>query len=138
LQSKPTYPFIFIVGTNGMGMPGTQSARRLGDESSQCSLYKFPALLLVGIGSREQERLADLGTALALAVRYSFDLSLHVRSEREKIPVALGLTSTSSISSDGLIFPRCLQQNNFGVSVIPCEQDIFRIRRHLVVLDSIR
>ena len=47
--------------------------KSLGDETSECSLYKFPALLLVGIGSREQERLANLGNAVALAVRYSSD-----------------------------------------------------------------
>ena len=54
-----------------------------------------PALFLVGIGSREQERLANLGNAVALAVRYSFDLILQVRSEREKLSTALMLTSTT-------------------------------------------
>ena len=96
-------------------------------------------MLLVGIGSREQERLTNLGNAVALAVRYSFDLFLQVRSEREKIRVARrAYVDEFCQLRRFLIFPRCLQQNNIGVSVIPCEQNIFRIRRHLGVLDSIR
>ena len=63
-----------IIGANVIGMAGNQSAEDLVNELSERSLYKFPALLLVGIGSREQERLTNLGTAVALAVRYSFDI----------------------------------------------------------------
>ena len=54
-----------------------------------------PALFLVGIGSREQERLTNLGRAVALAVRYSFDLFLQVRPELEKVRSALMLRSTT-------------------------------------------
>ena len=64
-------------------------------ESSECSLYKFPALLLVSIGSCKQECLTNLGNAVALAVRYSFDLPLQVRPELEKLRTALMLTSTT-------------------------------------------
>jgi hypothetical protein len=45
--------------------------------------------------SREQECLTNLGNAVALAVRYSFDLFLQVRSEREKLTTVLMLTSTA-------------------------------------------
>jgi hypothetical protein len=38
-------------------------------------------LLVVSIGASEQERLTDLGDAVALAFRYSFDIFLQVRSE---------------------------------------------------------
>jgi hypothetical protein len=53
------------------------------------------ALLLVGFGSREQERLRNLGNAVALAVRYSFDIFFQVRSELEARGTALTLTSTT-------------------------------------------
>ena len=36
------------------------------------------------MGSREQERLTNLGNAVALAVRYSFDFFVQVRPELEK------------------------------------------------------
>jgi hypothetical protein len=52
-------------------------------------------LLLVGIGSSEQERLTNLGNAVALAVRYSFDLFFQVRPELEKLLTALRLKSTT-------------------------------------------
>ena len=47
------------------------------------SLYKFAALLVVSIGASEQERLTDLGDAVALAFRYSFDIFLQVRPDPE-------------------------------------------------------
>jgi hypothetical protein len=46
--------------------------------SRASALYKFPALPLVSIGSCKQKRLTDLGNAVALAIRYSFDLCLRV------------------------------------------------------------
>jgi hypothetical protein len=66
----------------------------VGDESSKSSLYIFAALLVVSIGSREEERLTNLGNAVALAVRYSFDIFFQVRSELEKLRTALMLTPT--------------------------------------------
>jgi hypothetical protein len=45
-------------------------------------------LLLVGIGSGEQECLTDLGDVVALATRYSLHIFLQVRSELEELGTA--------------------------------------------------
>ena len=39
-------------------------------------LRNLSSMLLVSIGSRQQERVTNLGDAVAFAVRYSFGLSL--------------------------------------------------------------
>jgi hypothetical protein len=60
-------------------------------------------MLLVGIGSREQKRLTNLGNAVALVIRYSFDV-FQVRPELEKLRTTLGLRSTTLFR--GLIYSR--------------------------------
>ncbi len=65
-----------VFGANVIGMAGNQSAEDLVMSRASARFTNFPPLLLVGIGSSEQERLTNLGNAVALAVRYSFDLFL--------------------------------------------------------------
>ena len=65
---RSRYP---ILGANCHGYGQAINQLKTGDQSSECSLYELTASLLVGIGSREQERLINLANAVALAVRYS-------------------------------------------------------------------
>jgi len=81
----------YILSADRFGMAGNQSAEDLVISRASARFTKFSALLLVGIGSRKQERLTNLGNAVALAARYSFDLFLQVRSDpRARRPLAAG------------------------------------------------
>jgi hypothetical protein len=62
-------------------------------------------MLLVSIGSDEQKRLTNLGNAVALAIRYSFDIFFQVRSELEKLRIALMLTSTTVLRGRADLLP---------------------------------
>ena len=59
-----------------IGANAESISSRPGDESSEGSLYKFAALLLVTFGSRERGRLTNLGNAASLPLRYFFDILL--------------------------------------------------------------
>jgi hypothetical protein len=77
------------------------SALTVPDRFAPKSRLIAAAMLLVGIGSREQERLTNLGNAVTLVIRYSFDV-FQVRPELEKLRTTLGLRSTTLFR--GLIY----------------------------------